>query len=270
MSDSKNRGRGALPAMDEMEEFGVGGEEVAFRFLKENFSSVVRNPIIPYQNKFLEKDFLVIERGIPFVIEVKNWKGTISSAGDSFLQTKADGTKKELKSPVGTTLQFLRELKKYYRFEGDAIGVVAFVSPDCKLEIPDSMEGVALLPLKKVASFIRSAARASSFGETPFEEARTLRCTRLYSDEREFCKGLLVNEFLVCRDERGKKLSLDTTKLKFVTVQKRPLGLGYRLLVTFSNDAGGVFVCKDQKLVLGCLDGSFCEFALGKIRYLVF
>ncbi|MBQ7172887.1 MAG: NERD domain-containing protein [Clostridia bacterium] len=270
MRTSMDRGKGALPTMGEMEAFGADGEEAAFRLLREQFSSVIRNPILPYKEKLLEKDFLVVERGIPFVVEIKAWKGKISFSENTFRQEKEDGSKKELKSPVGTTLQFLRELKKYYNYEGDAVGIVAFASPDCTLELPDSLDGVALLPLPKVAAFIRATAKQVSPGPEPFDETRVLRCTRLYSDEREFCKGLLVNEFLVCQKKNGEKLSLDTTKLKFVTVQKRPLLLGYRLFVTFSNDSTGVFDCKDQQLVIGCLDGSFCRFSLGKTRYLVF
>ena len=255
--------------MGETEQFGAGGEEVAYRALREAFSFVVRNPVIPHGKKFLEKDFLVVEEGLPFVVEIKYWKGTISAQGDVFRQVKTDGTVKEHKNPVGTTAQFLRELKQYYHFEGDVIGVVAFLDPECKLDLPESVEGIYLLPFAKLVSFIRATAKRLS-GEFTLTEARVLRCTRLYSEEREFSKGILVDRYLKCKTREGKAVSLDTTKLKYITVKRRPLFLGYKLFVTFSNDAAGIFYAKNQPLVIGCLDGSFCRFQLSKLRYLVF
>lgn len=262
-------GKGDLPGMGEMEAYGAGGEEMAYRALREAFSFVARNPVIPHGNKFLEKDFLVVEQNLPFVIEVKNWKGTVSAQGDGFRQTKADGTVKELKNPAGTTAQFVREMKQYYHFDGDVIGVVVFLDPSCKLDLPEEVEGVRLLPFAKLISFIRATAKKLS-GEFALGEANVLRCTRLYSDFHEFSKGLLVNRYIKCQTRDGKKVALDTTKLKYITVKRRPFFLGYKLLVTFANDDAGCFLTKDQTLVVGCLDGSFCRFSLGKLRYIVF
>ena len=269
MGKRANYGRGALPGMEEMEAFGAAGEEAAYRVLREAFSTVIRNPVVPHKEKFLEKDFLVVESGVPFVIEVKNWKGSVSMEGDRFRQTKPDGTVKELKNPVGTTAQFVREMGQYYGLECDLYGVVVFLDPDCVLNLPESLEGIALLPMKKLVSYIRATAKRA--GNTTFPDASSiLRCTRLYSDEREFCKGILVDRYLSCKDRKGKKVSLDTTKLKYVTVQRRPLFLGYRLLVTFSNNATVIFFVKNQRIVVGCLDGTFCRFSLGKLRHMVF
>ena len=269
MRRSANYGRGALPGMGEMEAFGAAGEEAVYRVLREAFSVVVRNPVIPHKEKFLEKDFLVVEGGVPFVIEVKNWKGSVSMEGETFRQTKPDGTTKELKNPVGTTLQFLRAMVQYYGLEGEARGIVVFLDPNCKLDLPETMEGVALLPMKKLVSYIRNTAKHAESGKLP-DLASILRCTRLYSDEREFSKGILVDRYLSCKDQNGRKVSLDTTKLRYVTVQRRPFFLGYRLLVTFSNNATGIFKAKNQKIVVGCLDGSFCRFSLSKLRHMVF
>lgn len=269
MSRTEQLGKGALPSMGEMEQFGAAGEEIAYRALREAFSFVVRNPLIPHGKKFLEKDFLVVEAGLPFVIEIKYWKGTISAEGELFRQIKADGSVKELKNPAGTTAQFVREMKQYYQFDGDVVGVVAFLDPACKLDLPEQIEGVHLLPFSKLVSFIRATAKRLS-GEFSFGESNILRCTRLYSDEREFSKGLLVDRYLNCKRRNGEVVSLDTTKLKYITVKRRPLFLGYKLLVTFSNGSGEIFFSKDQALVVGCLDGSFCRFRLGKLRYLVF
>ena len=269
MRRSEKFGKGALPGMGEMEAFGVAGEEAVYRVLREAFSVVVRNPVVPHKEKFLEKDFLVVEAGVPFVIEVKNWKGSISAEGDKFRQTKPDGTTKELKNPVGTTAQFLREMKQYYKFEGDIYGVVVFLDPDCVLNLPESIEGIALLPMKKLVSYIRTTAKRAGNEDFP-DAASILRCTRLYSDEREFSKGILVDRYLSCKKRGGEAVMLDTTKLKYITLQRRPLFLGLRLLVTFSNNATGIFFAKNQKLVVGCLDGSFCRFSLATLRYLVF
>ena len=262
-------GKGALPRTEEMEQYGAAGEEIAYRALREAFSFVVRNPLIPHGKKLLEKDFLVVENGLPFVVEIKNWKGTVSEAGENFRQVKADGTVKEHKNPVGTAVQFVRELKQYYHFDGDVVGVVAFLDPECKLDLPEQIEGIYLLPFAKLVSFIRATAKRLS-GEFSIGEAKILRCTRLYGDSREFSKGILVDRYLKCRTRGGEAVSLDTTKLKYISVKRRPFFMGYKLIVTFSNGVGEIFFSKDQSLVIGCLDGSFCRFRLAKLRYLVF
>ena len=71
-----NRARAQhLPPLEEIESFGADGEEVIYRLLCKHFDCVIRNVVVPHKKLYLEKDFLVIEKNVPFVIEVKNWKG---------------------------------------------------------------------------------------------------------------------------------------------------------------------------------------------------
>ena len=130
----------SLPVQEEMERFGANGEDIIYRILRENFSCVIRNVIVPHKDKYLEKDFLVMERGVPVVIEVKNWKGKVgidTQTGD-FFQLKANGTRKVLKSPVGTTAQYVRCMKEFYGMARTVVGMVVFAEPDCELDLPES------------------------------------------------------------------------------------------------------------------------------------
>ena len=59
-----------VPAQEEIERFGAEGEDAIFRILHGQFSCVLRGVIVPHGKKYLEKDFLVLHKGVPVVIEV--------------------------------------------------------------------------------------------------------------------------------------------------------------------------------------------------------
>ncbi len=266
-----NRKNGeALPPIEEIERFGSDGEEQVCRLLRQHFDCVIRNVTVPHKSLYLEKDFLVLCRGVPFVIEVKNWKGEIGCEGDSFYQNKDNGTRKVLKSPVGTTNQFLRRMKEFYGISRPVIGVVVFAETDCHLTLPEELDGVALLPQKKLVSYIRKRAAAEDRGLPPLNTDTILRCTRFYSADSEFCKGILADTYLDCTAEDGRRVRLDTTRLRYIAVESQPLALRDKLYVTYSNSASGVFYNRDAVLTVGCLDGSYRKIALNKLRYIVF
>ena len=82
-----NRARAAhLPPLEEIERFGADGEEVIYRLLCNSFDCVIRNVLIPHKKLYLEKDLMVIYKNVPFVIEVKNWKGEIGYEKGGFYQ----------------------------------------------------------------------------------------------------------------------------------------------------------------------------------------
>ena len=262
-----------LPIQEEIEQFGSAGEEAVCRILYQNFDCVIRNVVVPHKELYLEKDFLVIERGVPFVLEIKNWKGEIGSDGRSFYQNKDNGVRKTLKSPVGTTNQFIKVMKDFYHIEREVVGVVVFAEPDCRLSLPEEMEGVALMDVGSMVSYIRTKAKSeakAAKGKEEVDHALLLRCTRLYSFDREFCKGILVDPYFTCFDEQGAKVRLDTTMLRYLTVEHQPLTLRDKLYVTFQNGATGIYFNHDASLTVGCLDGSYRSFALNRIRHIVF
>ena len=259
-----------LPETEEIERFGADGEEAVYRILRQNFDCVLRNVVVPHKNLLLEKDFMVIHKGAPFVLEIKNWKGEIGMDGDSFYQNKENGVHKTLKSPVGTTNQFIRCLKKAYGIERMVYGMVVFVEPDCKLSLPPESEGIALLSVHQMVSYIRDCVREEGGDRVSVNPEIFLRCTRFYSRDREFCKGVLANCELECRNEKGDTVFLDTTKLEFLSVERQPLLLRDKLYVTFCNGASGVFYNRDAILTVKLLDGSFRRFALNRIDHIVF
>ncbi|MBQ7347498.1 MAG: NERD domain-containing protein [Clostridia bacterium] len=266
-----NRSFGAgLPTQEEIERFGADGEEAVYRLLCENFDCVIRNVVVPHKKLYLEKDFLVLVKGVPFVLEIKNWKGEIGRDGDNFYQNKENGTRKTIKSPVGTTNQFVRCMKEFYKIGRPVYGVVVFAEPDCKLSLPEELDGVALITAEKMVSHLRARARSESKGLEPIDTERILRCTRFYSFDREFSKGILADTYLDCTAENGDRVRLDTTYLRYLTVEHQPLRLRDKLYVTYTNGTTGVFYNRDLILTVGCLDGSYRKLALNRIRHIVF
>lgn len=266
---TRSRGAG-LPPLEEIEQFGSDGEEAICRMLRESFDCVIRNVVVPHKSLYLEKDFMVVYKGVPFVLEIKNWKGEIGRDGDKFYQNKGNGVRKTLKSPVGTTNQFIHCMKEFYKIERPVWGMVVFAEPDCKLSLPEEMDGVVLLPAQKMISFIRTRVRENPKGYAPVDTDLILRCTRFYSIDSEFCKGILADNDLECTAEDGSRVRLDTTRLRYITVEHQPLRLRDKLYVTYSNGGSGVFYNRDAILTVGCLDGSYRKIALNRIRHIVF
>lgn len=261
-----------LPVQEEMERFGAGGEDVIYRILRENFSCVIRNVIVPHKDRYLEKDFLVMERGVPVVIEVKNWKGRVSvdrQTGD-FCQEKPNGTRKVLKSPVGTTAQYIRCMKEFYGMERTVVGMVVFAEPDCELDLPEESEGILLVPAAKMVAAVR--AQVKRYGKEPerLPPERILRCTRFYSATREFCKGLLADETISCVDCNGEPVLLNPDYIKGIRITHQPCLLRDKLTVLYTNGAGGTYYNRDTTVTVCCLDGNAKEIALCRVRYILF
>lgn len=259
-----------IPGQEEIERFGADGEEAICRILCENFDCVIRNAVVPHKSLFLEKDFLVIHRGAPFVIEVKNWKGDIGMEGDTFFQNKENGVHKTLKSPVGTTKQFINRMKDFYGISRFVYGIVVFAEPDCTLYLPEESEGVALLTVKELVPYIKSRAKAEEKGQEPLDGDRILRCTRFYEGGREFCKGILADAELECYRDDGALVRIDTTGLRYLSVERQRFRLRDKLYVTYKNGSTGVFFNRDTVLTVGCLDGSYRKISLNRVEHIVF
>ncbi len=259
-----------LPEMPEIETFGADGEEMVYRYLCESFPCVVRNVVVPHKKKYLEKDFMVQHKGAAFVIEVKNWKGEIGCEKDDFYQLKDNGTKKTLKSPVGTTNQFTERMREFYGIETPVFGMVVFCEPDCRVTLPDSMDGVALLPIHKMIPFIKNAAKAAEKGKNPPDPARILRCTRFYDRDREFCKGILADSFIDLINDAGETVRINTVSLAYLSVEKKSLLPKDKIHITYVNGATDCFYNKDLVLTVANLDGSYQKIALNRVRHIVF
>ncbi len=259
-----------LPQQDEMESFGSDGEEAVFRTLVASFDTVVRNVVVPHKELYLEKDLMVVHRGVAFVIEVKNWKGEIGCDGRDFYQNKDNGVKKTLKSPVGTTEQFIKRMRAFYDLHAPICGMVVFCEPDCKLSLPDKMEDIALIKADKMVSYIKSYAREHGGKTAPLDPSRILHCTRFYSVESEFCKGMLADSFLDCETADGEQVQLDTACLLYLSVEGHNLRMRDKLRVTYTNGATDTFFNRDTVLTVACLDGSYEKIALHRLRHIVF
>ncbi len=266
-----NRTRAAhLPPLEEIERFGADGEETVYRLLCKNFDSVIRNVVVPHKKLYLEKDFMVICQNVPFIIEVKNWKGEVGCVGTDFYQLKENGVKKTLKSPIGTTQQFIEKMQSFYEIDQRIFGIVLFAEPDCTLSLPEQLDGIALLTAQKAIPFIKRCAAAEKAKSLTFDPSRILRCTRFYSRDSEFCKGILADCFLDCDTADGAIIRLDTTCLQYLSVEAQPLLLRDKLHVTYINGATDTFYNRDTVLTVACLDGSYRKIALNRIRHIVF
>ena len=259
-----------LPPLEEIESFGADGEEVIYRLLCREFECVIRNVVVPHKKLYLEKDFLVIHKNVSFVIEVKNWKGEIGCKGGQFYQNKDNGVHKTLKTPVGTTKQFIDKMRAFYKTEVPICGVVIFAEPDCRLTTSEEMDGVALLTPQKAITYIKNRANALKQKELFADPAQILHCTRFYSRDSEFCKGMLADCFFDCDAPDGSIVRVDTTSIAYLSVETQPLKMKDKLFVTYTNGATGVFYNRDTVFDVVCLDGSCQKIALHRVRHIVF
>ena len=259
-----------LPPFEEIEEFGADGEEVIYRLLCKHFDCVIRNVVVPHKKLYLEKDFLVIHKNLPFVIEVKNWKGEIGCKDGEFYQNKENGVHKTLKSPVGTTKQFIEKMRAFYKISGPVCGLVIFAEPDCKVNVPEVMDGVALLTPQKAISYIKSRANETKQKELFADPEQILHCTRFYSRDSEFCKGMIADCFLDCETADGAIVRVDTTQLSYLSVKTQPLKMKDKLFVTYNNGASDVFYNRDTVFDVMCLDGTCQKIALHRVHHIVF
>lgn len=259
-----------LPEQNDVHAYGARGEEAVYRLLRENFECVIRNVVVPWGDGYLEKDFLVIQKGVPVVLEIKTWKGRISSAGDYFCQDKANGTHKDLKSPVITTKHFISAMKEFYDLNRSVAGIVVFAEPDCVLDLPPEMDGVALVPAVKMIGAIRTAIKRADKNEEELDPARVLHCARLYSNGREFCRGVIVDKEIPCYTEDGMEASLNPLYVKYINIDHQRLRLRDKMTVTFTNGSSGVFYNHCSSVTLHCLDGDICRVAISKLKTVVF
>ena len=262
-----------MPPTGKMEAYGALGEEMIYRKLRESFDCVIRNVIIPQGEGYLEKDFLVIQDGVSLVVEVKCWKGTIttSPSGDRFFQEKADGTRKELNSPVRSTTRFLAAMKSFYRLKELPLGVVVFADPDCDLDVPPISDGIVLVTGAQMISTIRNLIKGATAPAEPLDPARVLCCTRLYSrDGRSFCKGMVTDAEIPCYTEDGQPVAIHPLYLRFISVDHQPLRQRDKLTVTFVNDTSAIFYNYTSMLTLHCLDGTVLRVALSRLDTVVF
>ncbi len=259
-----------LPPMPEIERFGSEGEEQVYRLLRASFSCVKRNVVAPHKNLLLEKDFMVVEKGVTFILEVKNWKGKIGMEGNSFYQLKDNGVKKTQKSPVGTTQQFIRCMKEAYDIQTPVFGVVVFLPAGCELAVPADVDGVALLPLSRMVSHIKTIAKACAIQDKTIPSLRVLTCTRFYDEKNEFCKGVVADRELTRTNTKGETVLLNTDKLAYLSVEHQPLLLRDKLYATFIGGKTGVFFNRDGAFTVKLLNGGFDRISLSRVRHIIF
>ncbi len=258
-----------LPKIEEIEAFGIEGEESIFRTLYQGFDCVIRNPVVPHKNLYLEKDFAVLHRGVWFVLEVKHWKGKICLENGEFYQKKQNGTQKKQKSPVGTTRQFIDKMRSFYQIEAPVFGIVVFGDTDCSIDLPPEMDGILLLRAKDLVAKLNSLSRAHR-STLSVDPSRVLRCTRFYSKESEFCKGVLADCYFDCEAPDGSIVRIDTGCLRYLSVEPQPLLLRDKLYLTYTNGATDIFYNRDTILTVACLDGSFCKLSISRMKHIVF
>ena len=260
-----------LPLLEEIEAFGSDGEEAVYRLLCNHFECVIRNVVVPHKKLYLEKDFLVIHKNVPFVIEVKNWKGEIDcEKNGDFYQNKDNGVHKTLKSPVGTTKQFIDKMHVFYKSEAPICGLVIFAEPDCKLSTPTEMEGIALLTPQKAITYMKNRANELKLKEVFASPEQILHCTRFYSRDSEFCKGMLADCFFDCETEKGAIVRIDTNQIAYLSVEHQALKMKDKIFVTFINGASDVFYNRDTVFDVVCIDGTYQKIALHRVRHIVF
>ena len=260
-----------LPEQEAIQSFGARGEEAVYRLLREHFDCVIRNVVVPWGDGYLEKDFLVIQKGVPVVLEIKNWKGRIRAEGDHFCQDKPNGVHKELKSPVTSTKHFISAMKDFYDLDRYITGIVVFAEPDCELDLEPEMEGIGLVPAVKMVGAIKTAMKNADKEAEPLDPARVMHCARLYAaNGRSFCKGVIVDKEIPCYTEDGVEASLNPLYVQFITLDHQRFRLRDKMTVTFTNGSSGIFYNHCSSVTLNCLDGEITRVALNRLKTVVF
>ena len=177
---------------------------------------------------------------------------------------------KTLKSPVGTTKQFIEKMRTFYKIKTPVCGVVIFAEPDCKLTTPNEIDDIALLTPQKAITYIKNRAKAMPQKELFADPSQILRCTRFYSRDSEFCKGMLADCFFDCDAADGSIVRIDTGSIAYLSVETQPLKMKDKLFVTFTNGASDVFYNRDTVFDVVCLDGTCQKIALHRVRHIVF
>ena len=121
-----------------------------------------------------------------------------------------------------------------------------------------------------MVAHLKAAARGCDKKLPSVDTSRLLRCTRFYSDDKEYTKGILADSYLFCTNENGDTVRIDTLQLQYLTVEHQPLRLRDKLYVTYVGGSTGVFYNRDAVLTVACIDGSDRKIALNRIRHLVF
>lgn len=136
-----------VPLLEEHEIVGQDGEDIVFDLLVNRVNYIKQGIIIESGTKVYEKDFIVVDRGNIFIIEVKNWKGfiTYNSINDEWMKHKQDQYtndvyEKTFKNPLKNTLKFCNHLQKDLAKKVDSfqfvsfIPIIVFVSEECQLD----------------------------------------------------------------------------------------------------------------------------------------
>ena len=181
-----------------------------------------------------------------------------------------NGVHKTLKSPVGTTKQFIEKMRAFYKMNTPVCGLVIFAEPDCKLTLPEEMDGIALLTPEKAITYIKNRAKKAAQKELFAAPEQILHCTRFYSRNSEFCKGMLADCFFDCDAADGSVVRIDTGSIAYLSVETQPLKMKDKLFVTFTNGATDVFYNRDTVFDVVCLDGTCQKIALHRVRHIVF
>ncbi len=257
-----------IPTLPEIERFGACGEEIIARMLCSRFDCVIRNIAVPHKELYLEKDFAVVHGGVTFILEVKHWKGKIVCEGGEFYQLKENGVRKKCKNPIGTTKQFISRMRDYYGIDGPVVGVVVFSEPECKVALPEEVDGVSLLYAGELISFIESTAKRCSARVTEAPDPdKLLRCTRFYSKKSEFCKGILADTALTLYGADDKPVRVDAVRLRYISVSHGLLR--DKVYLTWRDGKTAVYYNRAARLTVACLDGSFCKIHLHRVRHVV-
>ena len=122
-------------------------------------------------------------------------------------------------------------MRAFYKTDAPILGIVIFAEPDCKLTLPEQIDNVALLTPQKAITYIKNRANALKQKEPFANPAQILHCTRFYSRDSEFCKGMLADCFFDCETMSGSIVRVDTSSLAYLSVETQPLKMKDKLFV---------------------------------------
>jgi len=264
----------------EHELYGQEGEDIIYDLLLNKVDYIKRNPILKEGKYYLEKDFIVIDRGNIFVIEVKNWVGRIYCKKDSsvWIKEKEDPYTfqthiKQEKSPFLKTKKYCEKLRKLYQ-DSDYLNnhlsfypVVVFIGDECNIDSSIKQIDAGILYDNELLKYIKSKKKAFIEDEK-ISFLKSIRTWDVVVKKNDVSKyGIIEDSIITFEDEEKKQVYIQTQDI--VLFNKIETHLRYDSFEIFMKDHRKIIVINKNESILFFVPGSDSDYEridLSKIK----
>jgi hypothetical protein len=210
-----------VPMIEENEAYGIAGESDIYDQIVNHVDYVKQGIILTGEKGTFEKDFIVVNQGNIFIVEVKNYKGHIFTEDNpnEWIKHKLDSYTDEIhektfKNPLASTLQFCNKLKSTLIQRDESFKsikihpIVVFISDHCELDESVRKLNECLIYDDELLQYIKNK-KPSKLSKTQMEALYQLRTWDIvYGKNGSQKYGLLQDEPIELIDDQGKLISI--------------------------------------------------------------